>query len=544
MTSATTDPVTLALTGMLPFVVIAAAVLAFPASALLLRLYRRAVLRAMSESRAQAAPVSPTDIQPGAAGPLRFISLGASAALSARLPGPWRAALVYAAAGGAFAAIMTAAWLISTHDREIGPVKLLFLFWTYAWPAALAVNLVAAEDRARKSWIVLGYLAVYGAFTALALAHSPQFTVRQALLFWVIANGPPSVLLYFFLARRIRSVGPLVLVFAIMALLGSQLSLSFLGASDARMRAAVEIAGSVGLGGVGAFVATLLLGLIVFAAAGWLVLRWIGARYAAKKLSDESLTVDAMFLLFGITASVDLAFEHWAWIGTGFVAFLAYKAAARLGFHLLPQVPSPKRLLLLRVFALGTRSERLFDALRKRWLRGGDIAMIAGPDLVTSAVEAHEFLAFLTGNLGRAFVDDDADLERRVTAIDRRPDPDGRYRVAEFFCRADTWQATMRRLVADSDSVLMDLRSFSASNQGCVYELGRLLDTIDLGHVVFVTDKTTDRAFLETTLSRLWSIVAAESPNRQSVEPAARFLEIQGPTAAETQALVAHLATN
>jgi hypothetical protein len=99
----------------------------------------------------------------------------------------------------------------------------------------------------------------------------------------------------------------------------------------------------------------------------------------------------------------------------------------------------------------------------------------------------------------------------------------------------------MGRLVVDSDAVLMDLRSFGASNRGCLYELGRLLDTIDLRRVVFVTDKTTDRPFLEVTLQQQWSSLGAESPNRFVSEPAARFFEIHGPTAAETRALVGHL---
>jgi hypothetical protein len=182
--------------------------------------------------------------------------------------------------------------------------------------------------------------------------------------------------------------------------------------------------------------------------------------------------------------------------------------------------------------------------MRKAWLRGGAIAMIAGPDLVTSAVEPHEFLGFLSGKLGRTFVGDDADLARRVAAMDSQPDPDGRYRIAEFFCRADTWQPTMRRLIADSDAVLMDLRSFGPSNQGCVYELGRLLDAIHLSRVVFVTDKTTDRSFLEATLQQQWSSLAAESPNRFVSEPAARFFEVHGPTAAGTRALVGYLASS
>jgi hypothetical protein len=99
----------------------------------------------------------------------------------------------------------------------------------------------------------------------------------------------------------------------------------------------------------------------------------------------------------------------------------------------------------------------------------------------------------------------------------------------------------MRRLVADSDAVLMDLRTFSASNQGCVYELGRLLDAIELDRVVFVTDKSTDRSFLEATLQQQWSSLAAESPNRSAAEPAARFFEVHGPAAAEMRALVGHL---
>jgi len=301
----------------------------------------------------------------------------------------------------------------------------------------LAVILVAAEDRARKASVVLGYFAAYVALTVVELTLSPEFTWKQAAGFWIIQNAPATVLLYLFLMRRIRSVGPLVLVFAIVALLGSELAISFLGASDARMSTAVEIGSAIGLGGIGVFVATLLLGFLVFALLGWMVLRWIGARYAAKKLSDESLTADAIFLIFAINASIGLVFQHWMWIAAALVGFAAYKAIAQIGFRLIPKTSSPKRLLLLRVFALGARSEPLFDVVRKQWLRGGSIAMIAGPDLVTSAVQPHEFLGFLSGQLSRTFIDDDASLERRVAAIDPQSDPDGRYRVTEFLlpCR-------------------------------------------------------------------------------------------------------------
>lgn len=131
-------------------------------------------------------------------------------------------------------------------------------------------------------------------------------------------------------------------------------------------------------------------------------------------------------------------------------------------------------LLLLRVFALGSRSERFFDAFSKWWRRSGSISLIAGPDLITTVVEPHEFLDFVSGRLSRQFVQSEADLEQRLADLDRQPDPDGLYRVNEFFCHADTWQVTMRRLAKESDAVLMDLRSFSSKNRGSLYELGQV----------------------------------------------------------------------
>jgi hypothetical protein len=200
-------------------------------------------------------------------------------------------------------------------------------------------------------------------------------------------------------------------------------------------------------------------------------------------------------------------------------------------------------LLLLRVFRLGKRSERLFDKLRKHWQAVGSICMIAGPDLVTTTVEPHEFLEFLSGRLGRRFVGGTADLDRRITAMDGAADPDGRYRINEFFCRTDTWQMTMQRLAAASDAVLMDLRSFSVSNQGCLFELARLLDGVDLGQVVFLVDQTTDRAFLEATLQRLWNELSSSSPNRPAAAPTARLFRIEAQSEAAMAALLGHLLT-
>lgn len=76
----------------------------------------------------------------------------------------------------------------------------------------------------------------------------------------------------------------------------------------------------------------------------------------------------------------------------------------------------------------------------------------------------------------------------------------------------------MARLAATCDAVLMDLRSFSPKNQGCIFELGRLLDGVDLTGVIFLIDKTTDVRFLENTLYKLWQSLSTESPN-QTIDP-------------------------
>src|SRR6185503_4308267 len=104
---------------------------------------------------------------------------------------------------------------------------------------------------------------------------------------------------------------------------------------------------------------------------------------------------------------------------SGLVAFAAYKLVSTVALTLLrgrrrgPNV----RLLLLRVFALGKRSERLFEVLGSYWRHVGSIQLIAGPDLATKTIEPHEFLDLLTGKLARRFIDGPATLDRRLAEM-------------------------------------------------------------------------------------------------------------------------------
>jgi hypothetical protein len=97
---------------------------------------------------------------------------------------------------------------------------------------------------------------------------------------------------------------------------------------------------------------------------------------------------------------------------------------------------------------------------------------------------------------------------------------------------------TVEQLASRSGAILMDLRSFTPANQGCIFELGRLIDGVDLTRVVFLIDSTTDSAFLHDTLQQLWSKVAATSPNIQGATPAVRVLKITRQSERELAALL------
>jgi hypothetical protein len=531
---------TVALTGMLPAIVLVSAVLTAAASASLLRLYRRAVLRSMGAHAGTAtAPQPPRkseEPQVARPSPLEVVSAAngfpvtgyAHSGYDRAAQSLRQAAWVYAVGGLVYALVLATPWMVVTEDGFlIG--RFLWLVACYAWPIVLALGLLAAISRGEWLAIVGAYFALLSAIGMYGLLRSPDLTAGQLALFWLFANGAETVLLLAFLNRRVRAVGPLVLVFMVAGVTGAFLFIDVARRSDAFLRAIVAVGDAVGLGATALFVLMHVIGFAAFAVLGWWLLRWIGRRYQAKRMSDQSLTLDALWLLFGVLQPITLVFEGWAWIFTGPAAFAVYKLVTRVGFALLQGEDSSElrapMLLLLRVFSLGRRSERLFDVLSKRWLRAGSIGLIAGPDLVTTAVAPHEFLEFIGGRLSRQFVQGETDLERRLSALDTRPDPDGRFRVNEFFCHADTWQMTMQRLARAAEAVVMDLRSFSRANQGCVYELEQLLAAVALDRVLFVVDASTDRTFLEQTLKDLWQRVPAGSPNRALARPTARLFE-------------------
>jgi len=546
---------TIALTGILPAVMIASAVLTAVAAGILLWLYRRAVVQSMGATSDAAdirAPSAILEAMPVADFPpltITTLDCGSAAVASREAEQAWRqanrslkrVALVYLVGGLSYALVFACVWMVVSAGGFI-PVRFGWLFACYSWPIVLALSMVAVIDPRRHVAIV----GVYGVFligaAVVALVRNPDLTPGQLVFFWLYANGPGTVLLLTFLRRRVRAVGPMVLAFMVTGVTGAVLAIQVVGSSAKLMRTAVAIGSSLGLSATELFVLLHLFGFVIFGILGWALLCWIGRRYRLKRASDQSLTLDAMWLLFGVVQSITMVFEGWAWIFTGFAAFAVYKLAVGVGFRVLRRQSmgdtGRPSLLLLRVFALGRRSERLFNMMSKLWLRAGSINLIAGPDLVTAMVEPHEFLDFLGHKLSRRFVQDEVDLHSRLSRMDGKPDPDGRHRVNEFFCHADTWQMSMTQLAVQSTAVLMDLRSFSPANQGCLYELQELMGNVSLARVLFVIDDTTERIFLEQTLHRLWASVDDNSPNLRLSSPEVRLFRVSFQAAEDVTVLL------
>jgi hypothetical protein len=157
---------------------------------------------------------------------------------------------------------------------------------------------------------------------------------------------------------------------------------------------------------------------------------------------------------------------------------------------------------LLRVFGDDRRSEALFDHVVQRWRSFGSIQLIVATDLASRVIDPDDILALLSGRLRSRFIAGPGDIDRRLAELDTARDPDGRFRVNEFYCRDDTWQHTLGALLARRDLILMDLRGFCRERAGVRYELERLRDTGQLADTVLVLDATTDRKLLEQTLPR------------------------------------------
>ena len=405
-------------------------------SPLLVSAFRRRVTVSMntaSPGAEQAEPSSAEDLPGAAAGPEHLlVPLDGTVDLAPAVASDdllaladrklRRVATAYAVGGLAHAAVCSGFFLASFGPEYLQNRALyLPVFLVMALPIVPTVAYVLGlRPAAMAGWTLAGVLAVL-----LLAGDGRGFAIAVAKLHLLI----PALVFLLFNLRYWRGVAPLVLTLAaggsLAWLLGLQLGRAMVGVNSP----------AIWLFRVGGFA--------LGAGLALSVVRRIGARYRAKATSDQELFLDGWWAVFTvIQAALFLIRGESAVMLVSLVAFPAYyltkRALLRLARAGQPALPVP--LLLLRVFGHDRRTERLLDGITRRWRCIGPVYLIAGRDVALRTVDPQDFYSFLSGRLSRAFVKDEADLHARLGALDRHPDPDGRYRITQFFCHQNTWK--------------------------------------------------------------------------------------------------------
>jgi hypothetical protein len=482
-----------------------------------------------------------------------------------------RLAVTYAAAACLLPLLIAVVFLVAGGfaSKFVGiPPLALFLsliFLEYATPVALAPTLVLGKQ---LRWLIFAVLALIVAMWVL-----DSLTGVDSVGMWLLASSAPTGAVLLLNIRRLRAIGPIVFAALLLLLVGigigqSYAALYVLGRLGpmrfvredlaqlplldagriyldevaslpaAKMVAAIKaLAASPGavvqVENPDAlttevllhFFGIMLVALVVSGAAAWAFVRWIALSYRSQRASDQMLAVDVLMVVFTSCAFLVL-FAAFGWSATWVLAsFPGYKLVFVWYSSWRRSALTPRTLLLLRVFGSDRRTQRLLDGLGQRWRYIGPIRLIGGPDLADTTIEPHEFLEFLNRRLTRAFISGRDHLERRLAASPTRPDPDGLFRIDDFFCHDDTWRLTVAYLAGALDAVLMDLRGFTAANQGCIFEIQHLVTAVPLHRIVLLIDRSTDIPFLEQTLRDAWSTMPHDSPNAGAGRHSLRILQ-------------------
>lgn len=466
--------------------------LTVPVCLVLILLYRRAVNRAMRVSTSGVDDPLPTGT-PSRVN--RDSPVSSSFERRARL----RLIVIYSLAGAGAAAFWTWLYLQST-GIEFNAVRGFTIWFKYCWPIPLTLIILVALSWRRAFQLLAGYVlaGVLGVIVISILPHLfssdremfPLSNAKWFLAALVLEVSVGALLVAAVASRRIRAVSALALAALLIFVVGAW------AATEVFVQL-FDIAGFQKLLlSIGVRWWFLLLSLPVGYLC-WRVLTLLDAGYLRKMFSNVQLVIDSVWIL--ITCEVSTQLGSRAWLGLA--GFPIYRVLVQLGL-MAWRVPSDsgQRLLLLRVFGFRRRTEKLFDSVAERWRFRGSVAMIAGTDLATHTIDPNDTLAFLSGRFQSRFIGGSRDLGQRLKQTDDRRDPDGRFRVDQYFCHADTWSGTLTALAGRSDAILMDLRGFSEHNSGCTFELRQLAAQQRIPQTIFVVDAATDTNLLESTI--------------------------------------------
>ncbi len=416
------------------------------------------------------------------------VLLGASAANFDRLYWTWFAPTTFAAlslqgvmvssddlgadVGWALAGILLILVILLSMPRQLLGARQAIRRWCAASRWRLLAGLVAGS--------ALAALAVLAMLTVPAL-----YRLGIGCLFGLAA----IVICYYTLVDRIRRIVAPMLGFGLFAALAGGIAAFFV------IQAAAPGFGRW-LSGIPAGLLALGLGIGL----AQFVLSWVGLAYEQKIFSDAQFQVFCWMMgaWYIIVLFNGLAVEgshlldpfNLGLFACTALALGAYWVAVRFGVR---PLHTNKRLLVLRVFSREQRGEQLLAELEERWRHLGPLMLIGGTDVAMRTIDPAKAANFLRGRLDDICVPNAFVLRKRVAAMDEWPDPDGRYRVNEFFCTDDLWKDAVSLLLASSDAVAVDLSEFTASRGGTAYELKLLKERGALARTVFIVSAQTDR---------------------------------------------------
>jgi hypothetical protein len=537
--------------GQVFFALLAGVVVALPVTAAFLALYRRAVARTMRVDSRAGGIAEPefARVGPGASGRAPVPDADGLRRVARRT----RRGIALAYAGGfaVGAAVLHAPVLHELWAASGDGLGLLRAFagWFPVWSATLFVVAALLHLGRRQAWTLVGVALVGGAALSVLLPAAVRLVVGAPFGPELLANAGwfglafalnaalPALLVWITGRPRLRNVMPmtLVLVMSLSLVVAAvyHLYVSLFAASGPLEPTPIRRAAMA----VGPTVLILLLAL----PAGWLAWRGTGAlatRYRARRFSDMQLLGDAWWAVIVAFALASPLWQYGAWLALACACagWLSFFVTVRLLLRAqgLGSGAGGPSLLLLRVFGHQARTERLFDTVAAHWRFSGPVAMIAGADLALRSVDVDEALAFAHGEIESGYIADRAGLDRRLERLQGRTDPDGRYRVEEFFCFDDTWRATLQALLGRCRIVLMDLRGFTSDNAGCVFELEQLGRLGQLHRCLFIADRHTDRALAGRSLSA--GSAVGGRPTADGL-PTVRWIDLPGDDEAGLQRL-------
>jgi hypothetical protein len=315
--------------------------------------------------------------------------------------------------------------------------------------------------------------------------------------------APTTVALALFFSSRVRAVGPVVMMFASVTIIGGTGFPALASFRPEINRFAVDTLIPLGLTPSQIVKAFVLFGAAVAGTTAWFTLRGLLKRDAEELSLTQLFQSNVVWAFFCTAATLDLSFSHNLPVWFGVAAAPAFGLLSivlvRLGQRPLQRRPSP-RLLILRVFVPGKKAEHLFRFVDTRWRSMGDTFLVAGPDLATQTIKPRFIFDFLLGKLNRLFITGEAQLASRLATIDR-DEAAGRGRLYEMYCQGEMWRQAAAAFVARTDVILMDLRGFSTARAGARWELAYIAREFPWERVVLLVDRSTDRNLLAQTLA-------------------------------------------